>query len=192
VTSRHDHLLDAAITVLGESGMHRLTHRTVDAVAGLPAGSCSNLFRTREALIHAVVERIADREMAFWYDIASRTSPITPRELAEAAVRVAQASAGPGRTLALARHAILLEAAVQPALRPQLLLVGGQIRTWFLNWLRTAGSTDPERDGPIIMNYLSGLLLHELANPDPAFDPTDDLTRLVTTLIRPRDAEVPT
>jgi len=46
------------------------------------------------------------------------------------------------------------------------------------------------RDAPIIMNYCAGLVLHQLANPDPGFDPSAELTALVTTIVRPRPAEV--
>jgi hypothetical protein len=58
-----------------------------------------------------------------------------------------------------------------------------------MTWLRVAGSTDPERDAPIIMNHYTGVVLHDLAIPDPAFDPTDQITTLVTTVIRPHPAE---
>ncbi|MFC7482775.1 TetR/AcrR family transcriptional regulator [Luedemannella flava] len=57
MVNRRDDLLDAAITVLGEGGMRALTHRAVDAAAGLPAGSTSNYFRTRDALLGAVIDR---------------------------------------------------------------------------------------------------------------------------------------
>jgi hypothetical protein len=60
-----------------------------------------------------------------------------------------------------------------------------------MHWLRVAGSADPEHDAPIIMNHYTGLILHDLANPDPAFDPTDQITALVTTVIRPKSVEVP-
>ncbi len=39
MTTRREQLLDAAITVLGERGIHALSHRAVDTQAGLPAGS---------------------------------------------------------------------------------------------------------------------------------------------------------
>ncbi|HEX5919668.1 MAG TPA: TetR family transcriptional regulator, partial [Nocardioides sp.] len=39
-------LLDAALELVGTQGMRGLTHRAVDAAAGLPAGSTSNYFRT--------------------------------------------------------------------------------------------------------------------------------------------------
>lgn len=189
--TRRDELLDAAITVLGEGGIHALTHRSVDATAGLPAGSTSNLFRTRDALIDAVVERFAARERAAWEDLAKRMYPTTPHELAQVLVRAAQEATGRLRPLTLARYAILVEAGIHPSLRAQLSTTGAGVNAWFMQWLRVAGSTDPERDAPIIMNHYTGLVLHDLAMPDPAFDPTDQITALVTTVIQPRSVEVP-
>jgi DNA-binding transcriptional regulator YbjK len=190
VPTRREVLLDAAITVLGERGIHALTHRSVDATAGLPAGSTSNHFRTRDALLSAVVERFAVRERALWEDIAVRMYPTTPQELAEVLVAAAKVATGPQRTLTLSRYAILVEAGIHPSLRAQLSTTGAGVNAWFTQWLRVAGSTDPGRDGPIIMNHYTGIVLHELAIPDPDFDPTDQITALVTTVIRPRTPEV--
>ena len=192
MSNRRDELLDAAISVIGERGMHGLTHRAVDTAAGLPAGSASNHFRTRDALLNAVVERFAARERANWEDIAVRVCPTTPRELARALVLFAQEATGPQRTLTLARYAILVEAGIHPSLRAQLTTTGGRVNAWFTNWLRIAGSTDPERDAPLIMNHWTGLVLHQLAIPDPAFDPSAQLTALVTAVVRSRPAGVPT
>jgi AcrR family transcriptional regulator len=190
--NRRDELLDAAISVLGERGMHGLTHRAVDTGAGLPAGSTSNHFRTRDALLNAVVERFAARERANWEDLATRMYPVTPQELARALTVFAQEATGPHRTLTLARYAILVEAGIHPSLRAQLMATGARVNAWFMNWLRIAGSTDTERDAPIIMNHWTGIVLHELAIPDPAFDPYPQIAALVTTIVRPRPAEVPT
>jgi AcrR family transcriptional regulator len=191
MANRREELLDAAITVLGERGIHALTHRAVDAAAELPAGSTSNHFRTRDALLDAVVERFAARERANWEDLAARLAPTNPQELALALTAFAHEATGAHRTLTLCRYATLVQAGIQPALRAQLLATGGRVNAYFLNWLRTAGSTDPGRDAPIIMNHWTGLVLHQLAVPDPAFDPTAQITALVTTVIRPRTAEVP-
>jgi len=191
MATRREQLLDAAITVLGERGIHALTHRAVDTQAGVPAGSASNHFRTRDALLDAVVQRFATRERGLWEDLAMRMYPTTPHELAQVLVAAAKTATGPQRTLTLARYAILVEAGIHPAMRAQLLSTGGQVNTWFMTWLRVAGSTDPERDAPIIMNHYTGLVLHDLAIPDPAFDPTDQITTLVTTVIRPQPAEAP-
>jgi AcrR family transcriptional regulator len=189
--TRRENLLDAAIRVLGDRGIHALTHRAVDAAAGLPAGSSANHFRTRDALLNAVVERFAARERANWEDIAVTMCPTTPPELAHALTVFAHDATGAQRPLTLARYAILVEAGIHPSLRAQLTSTGARVNAWFTHWLRIAGSTDPERDAPIIMNHWTGLVLHELAIPDPAFDPADQLLALVTSVIRPHLREVP-
>ncbi|GAB3973037.1 TetR family transcriptional regulator [Plantactinospora veratri] len=67
MTARRDRfavITDAAIELVAELGMRGLTHRAVDARAGLPLGSTSAYFRTRKALIEAVVRRLADLDRA--------------------------------------------------------------------------------------------------------------------------------
>ena len=77
----------------------------------------------------------------------------------------------PRRTLNLARYAILVESGIYPALRAQLAATGARVNAWAYNWVRIAGSTDPDRHAPIIMNHVTGVVLHDLAIPDPDFDP---------------------
>ncbi|MEV4622439.1 TetR family transcriptional regulator [Asanoa sp. NPDC049573] len=189
MANRRLELLDAAIAVLGGSGIHGLTHRAVDAAAGLPAGSTSNHFRSRDALLAAVVDRIVERERANWEELATTAAPTTPAKLAETLVEAAREAAGQHRHLTLARYAILVEAANHPPLRQKLTDGGARVYAWFLNWMRIAGSTDPEREAPLIMNHFTGLVLHQLANPDPEFGPTAEITELVPRVIRPRSTE---
>ena len=191
MSTRREELLDAAISVLGERGIHGLTHRAVDAAAGLPVGSTSNHFRTRDSLLNAVVERISVRENANWENLATTIFPVTPQELARAAAAFAQEATRTHRALTLARYAILVEAGIQPSLRAQLLATGARVNAWFMNWLRIAGSADPEHDAPIIANHWTGVVLHELAIPDPAFDPYPQIAALITSVVRPRAKEVP-
>ncbi|GAA2032158.1 TetR/AcrR family transcriptional regulator [Catenulispora yoronensis] len=53
-------LADAAIAVVAEDGMRALTHRAVDVRAALPIGTTSAYFRTRQALLTALVRRLAE------------------------------------------------------------------------------------------------------------------------------------
>src|SRR5690242_3620662 len=115
MASRREQLLDAAIELLGSGGAHAVTHRAIDAAAGLLAGSTSNYFRSRNALLEAVVEQFAERERANADDIAASLRPATPAGLAEAMAAFALDATGPHRTLTLARYAILVETANQPA-----------------------------------------------------------------------------
>jgi DNA-binding transcriptional regulator YbjK len=55
---RRAQLTDAAIALLAEVGVHGVTHRAVDTRAGLPAGTASNYFRSREALLVAAADRV--------------------------------------------------------------------------------------------------------------------------------------
>lgn len=54
-------LADAGLTVLAREGARGLTHRAVDAEAGVPTGTASNYFRSRDRLVAGLVERIGQR-----------------------------------------------------------------------------------------------------------------------------------
>ena len=58
---RRSALADAGIRVLAEEGARGLTHRAVDSAAGVPRGTASNYFPTRDQLIEALVDRIEER-----------------------------------------------------------------------------------------------------------------------------------
>ena len=189
--SRRELLLDAAISVLGERGVRAVTHRAVDAEAGVATGATANYFSTREALFEAIVERFSQRERANFDDIASTVCPASPAELGRALAAFARDGAGQNRTLTLARYALLVESANNPGLREPMAAVGGRVSTWFANWLRLIGSADPEQDTHVVGNYLTGLVLHQLAMPDPHFDPTEKITSLLESLIGARPAPIP-
>ncbi|WP_022917093.1 TetR/AcrR family transcriptional regulator [Ruania albidiflava] len=50
-------LADAAIELLAAEGSHGLTHRAVERAAGVPAGTASNYFPSRQELFVAAAER---------------------------------------------------------------------------------------------------------------------------------------
>ena len=61
LSPRRREILAAATTVLAQQGNRGLTHRAVDREAGLPEGSSSAYFRTRDALLGALGDFVADR-----------------------------------------------------------------------------------------------------------------------------------
>lgn len=183
--SRRELLLDAAIRVLGERGVRAVTHRAVDAEAGVGAGSTANYFATRDALFQGIVERFAERERANFEEVAARFYPTSPADLGRALAQSARDNAGPNRTLTLSRYALLVESANNPTLREQMALTGGRVSSWFVTWLRLIGSRDPDHHVHVVGNYLTGLVLHQLAIPDPHFDPTDKVISLLESLVQP-------
>lgn len=186
MSERKQRLADAAIRVLGKHGVRALTHRAVDAEAGVPVGSAANLFATREALLEAIVERVVAIERDHFDEIALKIVPRTPADLAHLAAGMARDAAGVHRAVTLSRYAILVEAGHNPAIRRQLSESGSRVNTWFASWLRLVGSHDPDRDVHVVGNYLTGLVLHQLAIPDPDFDPTDNVVALLESLVGPR------
>ena len=160
-----------------------MTHRAVDVAAGVPLGTTSNYFRTRDALLEGVVGRFVDRERAVFDELATRTAPSTPQELASVMAAFVVAATGPNRELTLARFAILVEAAIRPQLRTKLAEGAAEVRAWSTDWMRAVGSTNPMRDISYLANQVDALTLHQLANPDEAFDPQPALVTLLTALV---------
>jgi AcrR family transcriptional regulator len=85
--SRRDLIADAAISTLARDGMRGLTHRAVDRTAGLPEGSASYYFRTRQALLQATVERLAELTGAdMLASAALMDSPVSESPVSESPV----------------------------------------------------------------------------------------------------------
>jgi AcrR family transcriptional regulator len=165
-------LTDAAIDLLADSGMRGLTHRAVDARAGVPVGSTSACFRTRKALIEAVVKRLADLDQAdlergrlgAGSPLFSGAQPLGSEDLDQLAASIA-ALLGHwlthGRRRALARYACLLEATHHPGLR-EILAYGITIRAQARALLARAGAPNPDRRGDQLVAYIDGLLFDRL------------------------------
>lgn len=95
-------IIEAALAVLTESGSRGLTHRAVDARASLPVGSTSNLYRTRQSLIEAIVEHLLASDRIRMRDLQS----------AGAGTLGGLAAAFASASLGLARHEIFARAAL--------------------------------------------------------------------------------
>jgi DNA-binding transcriptional regulator YbjK len=182
-TNRRQLIADAAITTLARAGMRGLTHRAVDQMAGLPEGSCSYYFRTRQALLHATLERLIEVDTA---DLPASTPPGE-----HGAAGVAQAAAGIVRywTSAaaaermLARYELMLEA----SRRPELHEVFGQAREHYHRMaavtLAAAGAADPAGQAPLFVACVDGLVFRHLTGADPIPGDPGDLGELMLDLL---------
>jgi hypothetical protein len=115
------------------------------------------------------------------------SAPATPRELAHLLAAFAVTAVDQRRELTLARFAILVEAAIRPQLRRTLGEAAARIREWGTATMRTVGSSHPARDIALLGNQVDALTLHQLAYPDPDFDPEPALLALVAALIADRN-----
>jgi AcrR family transcriptional regulator len=177
-------VLDAAIAVLAEGGPRGLTYQAVDAQAGVPAGTASNHFRNRDALVSGVVAHLVELDRRE-FDALAALRPDRPNSagLAEALVGFARLAIGPGRARTTARYALALAATDKPEWRA--LLAGGraEITAWGVDWLAECGSAAPELHAVLLTDFLDGVILHEIAYPAPGFDPADRIRAFVRALL---------
>jgi AcrR family transcriptional regulator len=199
---------DAAIAVLAEQGARGLTHRAVDAEAGLPPGTTSNYARTREALLTLTLTRIAELEAADAVEAgaAELSEPGYSRSgLSGSGISATGVSmAGLAGLLAtvldrwindpeaqrrvVARFELALEATRRPGLRAFYDEMGLGIRVETARLLAASGSADPERDAWTLIAWMEGTTFYALAGAGAAVRPPldvlrDQLGRLLATMI---------
>lgn len=163
--SRRAEIADAAIATLGRSGMRGLTHRAVDRAAGLPEGSASYYFRTRQALLRATVERLAELDST---DLLPSTGLATPTgpdldTVADASAAVIERWLTTGRERQLARYELALEATRRPELRQALVTAGAAIRATVASQFAAAGVRHPDQRAADFVAFLDGLLFDQIA-----------------------------
>lgn len=183
MSRRRDQVLDAAIEVLGTEGSRRLTYQAVDSAAGVPAGTTSNYFRNRDALINSVVTHIETLDRLDWESFAASLRPADIDELAGALTGFVLHATGPGRARTAARYALFLEALGHPELRVSLARSRAMITDWGVHWIRQLGSPTPTEHCQLLLDYLDGLMLHQIAMPEPNFDPTPAIRTILAGLI---------
>ncbi|MBT2383123.1 TetR/AcrR family transcriptional regulator [Streptomyces sp. ISL-11] len=117
---RRTALVDAAIEVLAREGARGLTFRAVDAQAGVPAGTASNYFASRDDLFTQAGSRIHVRMTPdpAQVDRAMRHAP--DRELVTELMRWLMRRMTAERTGYLALLELRLEATRRPALQAEL------------------------------------------------------------------------
>lgn len=164
---RRQALLDAAVRLLAREGARAVTHRAVAQEAGASHGAPRYYFATRDQLVDAALGQIAEREVA-----AAERALRGSRKRSGAAAELARFVAGTierNRDASAARYELFLEAARRPGLRPALAAWGEAYERLLATEL-TAGAADPRADARLLLNTINGLLLAQLADPDPDFE----------------------
>jgi DNA-binding transcriptional regulator YbjK len=169
-------IADAAITTLARDGMRGLTHRAVDRTAGLPEGSASYYFRTRQALLQATVERLAELTSTDMLASAamvdspamdSTAVPPPPGQELSTFGALAAALVGSwltaGRERQLARYELSLEATRRPELRQTLVTTGAAIRAVIAGRFAAAGVPEPAQRAADFAAFIDGLLFDQIA-----------------------------
>jgi DNA-binding transcriptional regulator YbjK len=189
--SRRALIADAAISTLARDGMRGLTHRAVDRAAGLPEGSASYYFRTRQALLQATVERLAELTSTDMLGSAamldSAPVPALPGHdldtLAGVTARLIENWLTTGRERQLARYELALEATRRPELRQTLVTTGAAIRAVVAELFAAAGVREPHQRAADFAAFIDGLLFDQIAGAGNRELTTPDLRAAIATLL---------
>lgn len=154
---RRELLCTAAVSLLAAGGPRALTHRAVDRGAGVPLGSTSNLFRTQEALVSAVVDFLVKADYRSLGQLQGE-SPETAEDLAYALARFVTAARTTGREYARARQALLVHASEAPSSATALAEGRQRLIAWGADSLRSIGATRPEEKSALIVSLVDGVI----------------------------------
>ncbi|MEU9374200.1 TetR family transcriptional regulator C-terminal domain-containing protein [Streptomyces sp. NPDC048255] len=185
-TDRRTALADAAIGVLADTGMRGLTHRAVDRAANLPTGTTSAYYRTRQALLTALVQRLVALDQAELQAIGNDIPP--PRDEEELAAGIAalveRRLTGDGRQRSLARYACAIESVHHTELREILVPRENAAREAVRRFLAARGLADAEAEERTVtlLTCVDGLVFDRLVNGGSV--PAHEIRGLVAAALR--------
>ncbi|MFJ4807151.1 TetR/AcrR family transcriptional regulator [Streptomyces longwoodensis] len=181
---RRELIADTAIDTVATAGLRGLTHRAVDAAAGLPAGSTSYYFRTRSALIGACFLRLAEVTVADVDRWEARYGSPDLDSAAEALAALLHHWLTEDRNRQLARFELSLEAARRPELRADLHTAGLAARARAAALLESLGAPHPTSAADLLVAWTDGLLYDRLAGATAATRPAPDVNELTSVVRR--------
>ncbi|MFF1907521.1 TetR/AcrR family transcriptional regulator [Kitasatospora sp. NPDC058218] len=167
--------------------MRGLTHRAVDAAAGLPAGTTSAYLRTRQALLAALVRRLVELDQGELRAMGAQVRVIrSAAELAEGiAVLAEHRLTGEGRRRSLARYACAVESVRDPELREILVPRENAARSAVRAFIAGQGVADPEGRTISLLACVDGLVFDRLVGGGDVRP--DEIRGLVATALRGPD-----
>ena len=181
---RQAQILDAAIDILADIGIGGVTHRQVDERAGLPAGTTSNYFRTRLALLEATAARVVDLHWQYVESLQSVIGrPLTRDRVAALLARMVSGADEQYRRRTMARFELFMEGTRRPELRPFLNDLQAAAMKSASLILEAAGFSPSAEQVGELSRLLNGLAFSNLTI-SPKRPGTEDLAGLVDRLLR--------
>lgn len=182
---RRAQLLDAAIEVLGDVGVGGLTHRAVDGRADQPAGTTSNYFRTRGALLEATAQRIVDLQWQYVGTLQAGLGPLARETLATMMTTMVTDLGGANGRRQLARYELFNEGVRRPELRPLIAEMQSGAMRFARVILEAAGLAPSDEQVGEMARLLGGLAYSNLtftADQPGREDPAGLIERMLTTV----------
>lgn len=182
--ARREEITDAAIGTLAAHGMRGFTHRAVDRAAGLPQGSTSYYFRTRDALLHGVLDRMLELELAQLGDsvVPERIGDIA--EFADMVTTTVRRWLDDERERTLARYELALEATRRPALHRALVRARADFQQLAERLLADAGVPEAAERGRTLVAQIDGLVFEHVTGLPAGDISRTELHEAITNIFR--------
>ncbi|MEU5853291.1 TetR/AcrR family transcriptional regulator [Saccharopolyspora shandongensis] len=169
--ARRERIARAAITVVAERGVEKLTHRAVAAAAGVPLGSTTYYFATLDDLLASALRQAAEDDVEHlrrWAGLLERGG-----DLAVALTDLVLHYLGPARAQTAVEHELYIASLHKPALR-------GVSQEWDTALAELFASyTDPST-GRALSVLFCGLLLQGIVRESvPSRDEIETIFRRV-------------
>jgi DNA-binding transcriptional regulator YbjK len=186
---RREQILEAALRVIGRDGREAVTHRAVAEEAGVPLGSTTYYFDSRDDLLGQALEHVSAQEVERYGRLGEELRSVkSGRELADRLISELVAAAE-DRVAYIAEYELWLEAGRRPDLREAAQSWCDAEQRSVAGALEVLGSTDPAADASLVVATLDGLGERVLAREeDPAAAAKElrpELRRLVQRLLEP-------
>lgn len=182
-TERRTLLSDAAVRVLSRQGSRGLTYRAIDAEAGVPTGTASNYFGSRDAIIAAILTRISERLQPD-PDAVQPAADAPGIETFAAYLRDIVHRLTADRDATLALFELRLDATRRPSVAEALSMWRREGLMADVDFTETAGLPADRADIVLFHYALDGLLLDQLTVPiDDDADPDSAATTLARRIL---------
>ncbi|OMC27447.1 transcriptional regulator [Mycobacterium colombiense] len=177
--------------MLGDNGVHGVSHPKVDDHAGVPAGTTSFYFRTRKALMHAMATRLAELDLADFSMMAELAEDHATQFTGTAGLAriVMYVNSEPWLTRAKARYELALlagrDAELAAALSDSADRLYALARNVVTQWHPADSAPDPalvDDQAIATLAFINGIMLTLVAGR-PAVDDAEHLDRLIQGVI---------
>ena len=170
-------LLQTTLRLIAGEGIDAVSHRSVAAAAGVPLGSTTYWFSSRQDMLRQALEHFARLEIE---TLRERLGVVLGRRLSRKRLvdeftDLLAPQLGQARWRTVAQYALLNEAARQPELEPICREWTGAWQEALVEVFSSLGTVEPELEARMFLAMLDGLLLEQLATPDE--DPKENVIR---------------
>ena len=167
-------LLQTTLRLIADEGIDAVSHRAVARAAGVPLGSTTYWFSSRQEMLRQALEHFARLEIETLHEHLAGVlgKGLSRRRLVDEFTTLLVPQLGEQRWRTVAQYALYQEAARRPELAPV-------CREWTAAWeealggvFTSLGAADPELEARMFLAMLDGLLLSQLAAPEPEVERT--------------------